>query len=43
MILIVMWWLLVCFVAVLALTVRAMWRDIAEIRRELAEKEDDLK
>lgn len=36
-------WLLVCFVAALALTVRAMWRDIAEIRRELAEKEDDLK
>jgi len=36
-------WLLACFVAVLALTVRAMWRDIAEIRRELAEKEDDLK
>lgn len=36
-------WLLVCLVAVLALTVRAMWRDIAEIRRELAEKEDDLK
>lgn len=36
-------WLLVCFVTVLALTVRAMWRDIAEIRRELAEKEDDLK
>lgn len=36
-------WLLACFVAVLALTVRAMWRDIAEIRRELAEKEDDLR
>ncbi len=37
-------WLLVCFVAVLALTVRAMWCDIAEIRRELAEmREDDLK
>lgn len=36
-------WLLACFVAVLALTIRAMWRDIAEIRRELAEKEDDLK
>ena len=36
-------WLLVCFVAVLALTVRAIWRDIAEIRREFAEKEDDLK
>lgn len=37
-------WLLVCFVAVLALTVRAMWRDIAEIRREFEEmKEDDLK
>lgn len=36
-------WLLVCFVVVLALTVRAMWRDIADIRKELAEKEDDLK
>ena len=37
-------WLLVCFVAVLALTVRAMWRDIAEIRRELEEmREDDLR
>ena len=36
-------WLVVCAVIVLALTVRAMWRDIAEIRRELVEKEDDLK
>ncbi len=37
-------WLLVCLVAVLALTVRAMWRDIAEIRRELEEmREDDLR
>lgn len=36
-------WLVACAVIVLALTVSAMWRDIAEIRRELAEKEDDLK
>lgn len=36
-------WLVACAVIVLALTVRAMWRDIAEIRRELAEKEDDFK
>lgn len=36
-------WLIVCTNVVAALTVRAMWRDIAEIRRELAEKEDDLK
>ena len=39
----IVFWLLACFVTVLALTVRAMWRDIAEIRIELAEKEDDLK
>lgn len=36
-------WLLACTNVVTALTVRAMWRDIAEIRRELAEKEDDLR
>lgn len=36
-------WFIVCTNVVAALTVRAMWCDIAEIRRELAEKEDDLK
>lgn len=36
-------WLVVCAVIVLALAVRANEREIAEIRRELAEKEDDLK
>lgn len=37
-------WLVACAVIVLALTIRAMWRDIAEIRRELEElREDDLK
>jgi len=36
-------WLIVCAVIVLALAVRANERNIAEIRRELAEKEDDLK
>jgi len=36
-------WLVACAVIVLALAVRANEREIAEIRRELAEKEDDLK
>lgn len=36
-------WLVACVVIVLALAVRANERDIAEIRRELAEIEDDLK
>ena len=37
-------WLQVCFVVVLAITVRAMWRDIADIRKELAENgKDDLR
>lgn len=37
-------WLVACAIIVLELTVRAMWRDIAEIRRELAESgKDDLK
>ena len=36
-------WLVACAVIVLALAVRANEREIAEIRRELAEKGDDLK
>jgi len=36
-------WLVACAVIVLALAVRANEREIAEIRGELAEKEDDLK
>ena len=36
-------WLVACAIIVLALAVRANEREIAEIRRELAEKEDDLK
>ena len=37
-------WLVVCAVIVLALAVRANEREIAELRREIAEmREDDLK
>ena len=36
-------WLVVCALVVLALAIRANEREIAELRREIAEKEDDLK
>ncbi len=36
-------WLVACAVIVLALAIRANEREIADIRRALAEKEDDLK